>query len=305
MKFAAIDIGSNAVRLLLTRIIENGDAPLFKKESLVRIPLRLGDDVFLKSVIPPDKVRHLMEAIAGFRHLITAYGALDYLACATSAMREASNGREIAEQVRAETGIELEIIDGRREAEVICQNRPVGQLVQADDAAGQMFIDVGGGSTEMTLFRAGEVIDSRSFSIGTIRLLKGLVAASEWKGMKVWLKSISEEHAPQSFIGSGGNINKIFRLSRQKDGKPMTYRILKEIRDYLAEFTLEERIREVSLRPDRADVIVPAADIFLKAMKWSKVKRIYVPQIGLADGLVHLLYDRALRVAGTDLKIAK
>lgn len=295
LRFAAVDIGSNGVRLLLSRVFENGGPPLFKKESLVRLPLRLGDDVFLGQPIPAAKADSLVAALRGFQHLIGAYGALGHAACATSAMREASNGAEIAARIRGETGIALEIVDGRREAEIICKNRPAAGLAARIGLDAYLFVDVGGGSVEATVFRAGSLLDSRSFNLGTIRLLKDLVPAGEWEAMREWLRGIRLTCRPRALIGSGGNINKIFRLSRQKEGKPLSAADLKELRDFLAGFTVEERILRLGLRPDRADVILPAADIFVKAMKWSGVRRIYVPEIGLSDGLVHEVYDRYRR----------
>ncbi len=284
MKFAAIDIGSNAVRLLLSRVVgENGQA-LIKKESLVRMPIRLGDDAFLKQYIGEEKKTALIHSMQGFRHLIEAYQPLAYRACATSAMREAKNGEEIASRIKSESGIELEIIRGETEAALIFANH--------DEAAATlpfMYIDVGGGSTELTVFDQGKVIDARSFNIGTIRLLEDLVSKVTWQAMKDWLQNF-RSLKNLTGIGSGGNINKIYRLSGRKDGKPMSYKSISTIHDMLREHTFEERIRRLKLRPDRADVILPASEIYLSVMKWAGIRQMQVPQVGLADGIIHDLY---------------
>jgi exopolyphosphatase / guanosine-5'-triphosphate,3'-diphosphate pyrophosphatase len=289
MKFAAIDIGSNAVRLLLSRIIENGSEPIFKKESLIRIPIRLGEDSFTQQRISEEKKNNLIKTMIGFKHLIEAYEAVDYIACATSAMREAVNGKEIAELIKQKSGINLEIIDGKREAYVINSNHIEKEL---DASRSYLYIDVGGGSTELTLFSNNESITSRSFDIGTVRLLKDLVYKESWKQMKKWIKESTAEFQPISGIGSGGNINKIFRLSRKNEGKPLSLKNIKDIYQYLSTFTLDQRIKILGLKPDRADVILPAAEIYLSVMKWARIKRMYVPQIGLSDGLIHILYER-------------
>ena len=289
MKFAAIDIGSNAVRLLLSRIIENGDQPIFKKESLIRIPIRLGDDAFTNQKISEEKKNNLINTMIGFRHLIEAYEAVDYIACATSAMREAVNGQEIVELIKQESGINLEIIDGKKEAYIINSNHVEKGL---DITRSYLYIDVGGGSTELTLFSKNESITSRSFNIGTVRLLKNLVQKESWKEMKRWIKETTAEFQPISGIGSGGNINKIFRLSHKNEGKQLSYKNIKDIYQYLTTFTLNQRIKILGLKPDRADVILPAAEIYLSVMKWASIKQMHVPQIGLSDGLIHILYER-------------
>jgi exopolyphosphatase/guanosine-5'-triphosphate,3'-diphosphate pyrophosphatase len=262
---------------------------VFKKEALVRMPIRLGDDAFTGKPIPAWKVASLANTVIGFKHLIDAYGALDFAACATSAMRDAPNGPEVVAAIRARSGVTVDIIDGRREAEVIFQPNGDG-APWATEAC--VYVDVGGGSTEVTLFDGRESVQSRSFNIGTIRVLKNLVAPGQWDEMKAWLKAVTAQLRPTVSIGSGGNINKVFRLARQKENKPISYKTIKAIREDLASYTLEERVIHLRLRPDRADVIVPAADIFLAVMKWSGVSQMYVPQIGLSDGIVRLLYNR-------------
>lgn len=289
MKFAAIDIGSNAVRLLLSQVIEDSDEPFFKKDSLMRMPLRLGNDAFVDKRISNEKVGQLIDLMAGFNKLIRAYSAFDYLACATSAMREAENGSEIVNTIRQEGGINLEIIDGKKEAEIIYANH-IEDRLQPDES--YLYIDVGGGSTEITLFSNKKAVTSRSFNIGTVRLLHYLVAETSWQEMKTWLKQATKDYLPITGIGSGGNINKIFKMSRKKEGKPISYKQVKEIYEFVKSYTFRDRVRKLNLRPDRADVIVPASEIYLSVMKWAKIKEIYVPQIGLSDGLIHVLYER-------------
>jgi exopolyphosphatase/guanosine-5'-triphosphate,3'-diphosphate pyrophosphatase len=290
-RFAAIDIGSNAVRLLLTGVIDTGTEHLFKKECLVRMPLRLGDDAFLKKRISESKAASLVKTMRAFKHLIDAYEAVSYKACATSALREAVNGNEVVKRVREESEIEIDIIDGRLEAELVCLNHPESLLKSSKP---YLYVDVGGGSTDMTLIEHGEIVDSASINIGTLRLLNDLVKEETWKLLKQWTKSIKKKHKAIVMVGSGGNINKLFSMARIKTGNPLTYKRLMKLRNSLAKYTIDERIGELNLRPDRADVIVPGADIFLAVMKWSGARRILVPQIGLADGLVHMLYNQHL-----------
>ncbi len=294
MKFAAIDIGSNAVRLLLSRVLEDSNQPLLRKESFVRIPLRLGEDVFTNQIISGDKSNKLIETINGFKNLMSAYNAIDYKACATSAMREAKNGRQLVAKIKQKTGVDVEIIDGFREAEIICS---VGTEKNLSKNKPYLYVDVGGGSADLTLISSGNKIDSRSFNIGTIRILKGQVRKSHWRDMKIWLKEKTMDYSPLNAIGTGGNINKIFKLTRKNEGKPVSYKKIKEIYRFIKAFSLEDRIKLLQFRPDRADVIVPAMQIYLFIMKWANVKRIYVPQSGLADGMVNILYERHVQGA--------
>lgn len=289
MKFAAIDIGSNAVRLLLTRVIENNGQNLFKKESLIRIPIRLGIDSFTKTKISEEKITRLISTMKGFKNLIEAYQPIEFRACATAAMREAQNKNEIVKAIKEESDIDVEIIDGRREAEIIFANHIEKSLTKEN---AYLYIDVGGGSTELTLFSEKESIASKSFDIGTIRILKNLVSRENWDSMKQWVKKNVKKTNPTSAIGSGGNINKIFRISRKKEGKPISKKNMKKIYDFLKSYTWEERINVLKLRPDRADVIIPASKIYISIMKWAKIDKMYVPQIGLSDGLIHIMYDK-------------
>lgn len=292
LKFAAIDIGSNAVRLLLTRVFENGGYPFYKKESLIRIPLRLGSDAFTQRRISDTKAERLVNTLTGFRSLIKAYQPVDYMACATSAMREVRNGKELVREIKRRSGIELRIIDGKLEAEIIYANHFEERL---DKSKSYLYIDVGGGSTELTIFDKGKSVASRSFNIGTVRLLEHLVPKSYWKKMKIWIKENTSEFDEVYSIGSGGNINKIFSLARQEIGRPVSYKKVKKISKVVSSYTYRDRIRVLGLKPDRAEVLVPASHIYLSAMKWAGSDKIYVPQIGLADGIIHLLYERYKR----------
>jgi len=288
MKFAAVDIGTNAVRLLLTRVFETEEKPLFKKESLVRIPIRLGEDVFSTGMISEEKEIDLTHTLVGFRNLIKAYGAIDYMACATSAVREATNGPEVVRKLRNKSGISLEIIDGRREAEIISFNQPF-KFIEKDKS--YLYVDVGGGSTELSLISNDKMIASRSFNIGGIRMLKNAVDKNNCKVLKTWLKQETKKYRPLIAIGSGGNINKLFRMARKKDGELVSYKKIKYLYEYLCTFTYQERIRSLHLRPDRADVIIPASEIYLSVMKWAGIKKMHVPQAGLPDGMVRILYN--------------
>ena len=289
LKFAAIDIGSNGVRLLLSGVFEEGYTATFRKMSLIRMPIRLGDDAFTQKHISERKVAELVKSMIGFKHLMEAFEPLDYMACATSAMREAENGPEISDRILTEANIKIDIIDGKREAEFIFENKSADLFGQND---AYLYVDIGGGSTDITLFSRGRNIASRSFNIGTIRLMEGLVTKSYWKKMKRWLKNCSAPFSSMAAIGSGGNINKVFRLANCKNGRPLTEKKMLKVRRFLDYFTVEERIKELALRPDRADVIIPALDIYLKIMKWAGIEVIYVPQVGLADGIVRILYNR-------------
>jgi len=289
MRFAAIDVGSNAVRLLLSQVHENGGPPVFKKDSLIRFPLRLGEDAFLVRRISKEKTDQLVRVMSAFRSLIEAYAPLAFRACATSAMREADNRAEIVREVRNGAGIDLEVVDGRTEAEIIYANHSERAL---NEEAAYLYIDVGGGSTQLTLFADGRSVDSRSFNIGAIRILKELVSKAQWREMKNWIQDAARGWGPLTAIGSGGNINKIFMLAGKKVGRPLSYKMLKELFRFLSRYDFDERVRLLGLRPDRADVIVPALRVFLQTMKWADIEQIHVPFIGLPDGLIHQLYDK-------------
>ncbi len=289
LKFAAIDVGSNAVRLLFMNVIEDSTGVYFKKSSLVRMPLRLGDEAFYNGgVISEARIEKLMHTITAFRHLMMVQDVVGFRACATSAMREAANSGHVVKYIRDKTGVEIEVIDGQQEAELIYANRIV-ELINKERA--YLYVDVGGGSTEVTLFSKMKVIVSASFNLGTIRFIKGEDTGKEKKRLREFVKGLAARHKPVELIGSGGNINKVFKLSGKRDGMPLTLKNLKDIYDYVDSFTIDERIRDLGFNPDRADVIIPATGLFLKIMKWTGAKKILVPKIGVSDGIVHQLYN--------------
>jgi len=244
------------------------------------------DDAFTQKCISDRKVSQLVKSMIGFKHLMDAFQPLDFMACATSAMREAENGPQICKRILEEADIKVDIIDGKTEAQFIFENKSADMFGGSE---AYLYVDIGGGSTEITLFSQGRIITSGSFNIGTIRLLEGLVSKAYWKKMRQWLKDCSAPFTSMVAIGSGGNINKAFRLANCKNGKPLSDNKILKVRRFLKHFTVEQRIRELALRPDRADVIIPALDIYLKIMKWAGIRKIYVPEIGLADGIVHIL----------------
>ena len=288
MVFAAIDIGSNAMRLLFCRVYTVEGKPRFSKEELIRMPVRLGEDVFLQGKITEAKGERLIGTLRGFAELIKAYGVVDYKAVATSAMRVASNGPQIIGKIKEETGIHVEIIDGKNEAAMVFSNH-IEELLNPKHA--YLYIDVGGGSTELTLYFNSKVISARSFNIGTVRMLLDKVEKEEWEEMKAWLKRNTAGIHPLHAIGSGGNINKIFKISGKKETKHLSYDKLKSIYEMLCSYTYQERIELLGMKPDRADVIIPASKIFLTIMKNADIEKVYVPQVGLSDGLVHQMYE--------------
>ena len=281
-KLAAIDIGSNAMRLLINNVIEYNGVKLFKKVDIVRVPIRLGTEAFKEKNISEYTRKRLVQALHGYKHLIEAHEVVNYRGCATSAMREAKNGAEIIQQIKDETGIHIEIIDGKEEAEIIYANH-IEKLI--DDQQAYLYVDVGGGSTEITFFKNGIVQNSKSFNIGTIRILNDMISTPMWDELHQWLEETLQGQTVQ-IIGSGGNINKVAKISRKDPNKPLSFDYLNNYYKILKSYTYEERIIELDLNPDRADVIIPAMKIFTSIMKWSKAKHIYVPKIGLADGII-------------------
>ena len=289
MKLAAIDIGSNAARLLITEVIESkGASPHFNKLNLFRVPIRLGFDVFESKNISSEKTEMLIQTLKSFRHLINAYQITQIKACATSAMRDAENAQKILSIVKKETGLDIEVISGEMEALIVYENH-IAEYLDKDHS--YMYIDVGGGSTEISVFGNGQLTFNKSFNIGTIRLLKNKIEADDWDQMKEEIKIATKGHKDIIGIGSGGNINKIFSMSKKKDGKPLHIDLLRDYYKELNAFTVEERIINYNLREDRADVIVPALQIYINAMRWVGCEEIYVPKIGLADGLIHHLWE--------------
>jgi exopolyphosphatase / guanosine-5'-triphosphate,3'-diphosphate pyrophosphatase len=296
LKFAAIDIGSNAVRLLFMNVIEEEGDVFFRKSQFVRMPVRLGEDAFYDpGKISESKKEKLLHTLLAFKHLITVQDVISYRTCATSAMREASNSEEIVSYIRDRSGIMIEVIDGQQEAELVYSNRIVEMI---DTEKSYLYVDVGGGSTELTLFSKKEAIASGSFNIGTVRFLNGDVSNNELSRMKTFVTELAESYQPIELIGSGGNINKIFKLSGNKDGVPLTRKKFRKIYSYVESFTIEERIKFLGFTPDRADVIIPATRLYLGIMKWTRAARILIPKIGVADGIIHQLYNDYRRKTG-------
>ncbi len=287
--YGAVDIGSNAIRLLIVSVIEQkGKEPIFKKTSLVRVPIRLGAEAFIDNKISNTSASRMLDAMTAFRLLMKTYKVKRFRACATSAMREATNGQEIANKIGEESGIHINIIDGDDEAAIIAST-DLKNLIQAEKVF--LYVDVGGGSTELTLFAKGQIVTSKSLKLGTVRLINNMVADSVWDEMETWIKKETNSFKNISLIGSGGNINTIYKKSGTKIGKPLSFIYLSSYYDLLNSLSFEERITELDMNPDRADVVVPATLIYLSAMKWSKAKKIYVPKIGLSDGIVRSLYN--------------
>ena len=290
MRYAAIDIGSNAVRLLIADIIRNNDTVSFKKNTLVRVPLRLGDDAFIDHQISKSKATDLVKTMVAFRNLMEVYKVSKYTACATSAMREAGNSASLVSEIK-EAGINLQVINGREEAEII-YNSHIDQHLGSKKA--YLYIDVGGGSTELSVFSDTKLVASASFNIGTIRILDNQDKEETWEEMKTWVKSHTRMFKTVYGIGTGGNINKLSRLASDKDDKPISYAKLKSLYEYLSSFSLKDRINVLGLNNDRADVIIPACEIFLTLMKYGRLRQVIVPRIGLVDGIIQTLIDENL-----------
>ncbi|RZJ68915.1 MAG: exopolyphosphatase [Flavobacterium sp.] len=287
-KYAAIDIGSNAMRLLIANIVEQeGKEPQFNKSSLVRVPIRLGQDAFTVGEITDENKERMVDAMKAFKLLMKVHRVERYMACATSAMREAYNGKEVADLIEAEADIKIEIIDGKKEAAIIAST-DLHHLLKTDQT--YLFVDVGGGSTEFSLFSGGKMVASKSFKNGTVRLLNNMVNDVVWQEIERWIKAITEPYDGVTLIGSGGNINKLFKLSGKQQEKPLSYFYINSQYQFLNSLTYEQRISELGLNPDRADVIIYATRIYLNAMKWSGARNIYVPKIGLSDGIVKAMY---------------
>lgn len=288
--YAAIDIGSNAVRLLIKQL-ESDTRPMFSKSLLLRVPLRLGFDVFAQGKISPKKEKDMVRLMKCYKQLMKIYGVDDYRACATSAMRDAENGQSIIRNVFKETGIKIEIIDGQEEAKMVYSNHIETMKGRRGNF---MFVDVGGGSTEINLLSDGGLICSRSYNIGTVRSLNGAVAESEWDRLRKDMADLALSYPGIQIIGSGGNINKYYRLVSRRDNRQnrMSVEALREIFQKLNALTVEQRMEEYGLKPDRADVIIPAGQIFLTIADITGATYIYVPVIGLADGIIDWLYTR-------------
>jgi len=289
LRYAAIDIGSNAVRLLIADIIENNGSVSFKKNTLIRVPLRLGDDAFLNQHISERKATDLVKSMRAFRDLMDVYKVKDYMAFATSAMREAKNGDEVVKLVKDEARIDLEIIHGQKEAKIIYASHAENNI---DKNKNYLYIDVGGGSTELSLFSEGELLASKSFNIGTIRMLDNQDKEETWTEMHEFIRDKTKNFKLISGIGTGGNINKLYKLSEEKNNAPMSFNKLKTLYNYLNSFSLKDRINVLGLNQDRADVIIPASEIFITVMKWANIKNIYVPSVGMVDGIIQTLIEK-------------
>jgi len=289
LKLAAIDIGSNAVRLLITDVFLNaGRKPEFIKSNLIRVPLRLGFDVFETGEISKEKENSLLETIKAYKHLLNAYEVTHLRACATSAMRDAKNSKAIIERIRKTTNVEIEIISGDLEASLIYETH-IAEGLEKDVL--YIYADVGGGSTELTFYLNNKLLHKQSFDIGTIRILKQKVVEAHWEEMKNVIRTQTKDIKKVMAIGSGGNINKIFSLSKKKEGKPLTLALLRDYYKELSNLSLTERMSLFNMREDRADVIVPALLIYINVLKWANTEEILVPKIGLADGLIHSMYE--------------
>ncbi|RTY94923.1 Ppx/GppA phosphatase family protein [Flavobacterium sp. GT3R68] len=287
-KYAAIDIGSNAMRLLVANIIEEeGKETQFSKSALVRVPIRLGQDAFTVGEISEENIERMVDAMKAFKLLMKVHKVEKYMACATSAMREAYNGKEVVEIVKKKSDIKIEIIDGKKEAAIIAST-DLHYLLKTDQT--YLYVDVGGGSTEFSLFSNGKMIASKSFKAGTVRLLNEVVNEIVWNEIEKWIRTNTADYDQITLIGSGGNINKIFKMSGKTQEKPLSYIYMNSQYAFLNSLTYEQRITELGLNVDRADVIIPAIRVYLNAMKWSGARHIYVPKIGLSDGIVKALY---------------
>lgn len=287
MRLAAIDIGSNAARLLIVEVKQKNSYPEFTKLNLIRVPLRLGFDVFTKGSISREKRTMILHMMRAFKAMLDLYNVDAVKAYATSAMRNATNSDVILKEVKLKTGIKVEIITGGKEADLLYQSHAAEKINRKKT---YLYVNVGGGSTELSLFYKGKALNELSFDIGTIRLLKNTVKQSQWDQLKNELKELVNKKSPTAIIGTGGNINKIFSLSKLKDGKPISYSALKSYYKKLSKLTTAERIKQYKFSDDRADVVVPALDIYLSIMQWSKINVMYVPKIGLVDGIIYSLY---------------
>ena len=288
-KFAAIDIGSNAVRILIANVIEIENKVFFQKNSLIRSPVRLGEDSFTLGEISDKSIKRVIKTLKAFKLLMDVHDVSHYKAFATSALREANNSLHVVKMIKKKSRIKVEIIDGRKEAEIISYSK-ISDFINTQKTF--LFVDVGGGSTEFTFINDGKNIISKSFKIGTVREINNLVDDRAWIAIKNWIKKNSKKYDKITLMGSGGNINKLFKLSNTKEGKPLSKIKLNQLYKDLLSLSYEERIISYGLNTDRADVIVPAAKIYLKALEWSGGQKIYVPRFGLSDGMIKYIYNK-------------
>jgi len=288
LRFAAIDVGSNAMRLFFCRVLENSHGPMFVKESMIRMPLRLGHDAFTAGTISKDTCERFVDTMHGFKALVRAYDPITFKACATSAMRQAENGMILVGRVKDEVGIDLNIISGKEEAQIIIATH-IGRHLKPKQHC--LYVDVGGGSTELTLISDKKTLASRSFPIGSVRLLEKKVTKADWAGMEEWIVGKTSKINNIQSIGSGGNINKILTLLQKAKGNSVTISEIDSIIRKIEPYSIHDRVVKLELRPDRADVIVHAGKIYFCCMQWSGAKEMVVPQVGLPDGIVSQLYN--------------
>lgn len=289
-KLAAIDIGSNAIRILISNVVQvEGEHPVFMKSEMIRVPIRLGEDSFTVGEISPKNIKRVVKAMKAFKLIMKINGVKNYMACATSALRESSNADELIAKVKKKVGIKIELIDGKKEAEIISYT-----TILADQGhnSNYLYVDVGGGSTEFSVLKNGKRIVSKSFKAGTVRMINYMVNDKVWLEIEKWIKMNTKGIEKIQLLGSGGNINKVFKLSNIKDGNPITYFNLKSFYQDLKKLSYEERILRYNLNLDRADVILPALEIYLKALKWSGATKVFVPKIGLSDGMIKMMYKK-------------
>tara|TARA_B110000483_G_scaffold65925_1_gene82504 strand:+ start:6393 stop:7283 length:891 start_codon:yes stop_codon:yes gene_type:complete len=289
-KLAAIDIGSNAIRILISNVVQvEGEHPVFMKSEMIRVPIRLGEDSFTVGEISPKNIKRVVKAMKAFKLIMKINGVKNYMACATSALRESNNADELIAKVKKKAGIKIELIDGKKEAEIISYT-----TILADQGhnSNYLYVDVGGGSTEFSVLKKGKRIVSKSFKAGTVRMINNMVNDKVWLEIEKWIKMNTKGIEKIQLLGSGGNINKVFKLSNIKDGNPLTYFNLNFFYQDLKKLSYEERILRYNLNLDRADVILPALEIYLKALKWSGATKVFVPKIGLSDGMIKMMYKK-------------
>ena len=288
-KYAAIDIGSNAIRMLVSNVIDDQNEIYFLKDSLVRVPIRLGQDSFTSGKISDKNIKRIIQSMNAFMLLMKVHGVKDYLVFATSALRSATNGNKVAKKVLEKSGIKIEIIDGKKEAKII-SNINVFETIDREKIF--LYVDVGGGSTEFSILEKGKYLNSKSFKIGTVRLLNNSVTQKTWENVESWIKKNTECFPEVYLLGTGGNINKLHKMADIKEDQPINCFTLKALYNKLISLTYEERIIKLGLNPDRSDVILPAAKLFIKTLNWSGAKFVYVPKVGLCDGMVRELYKK-------------
>ena len=287
-RYAAIDIGSNAVRVLISNVVVTTDAPpKYMKSSLVRVPIRLGQDSFTVGEISPHNIKRMVKAMKAFKLIMKVNNVKKYMACATSALREANNSSELIAEVKKKTGIDIQVIDGKREAEIIATTN-IFESINKNRTF--LFIDVGGGSTEFSVLVKGERLVSKSFKVGTVRMINNMVSEKVWEEIKEWIEIHTKQYSKLALLGSGGNINKLFKIAKVKEGRPLSFIKLNTLYNELNQLDYNERILQWELNPDRSDVIIPATQIYLKALLWSGATEVYVPKIGLSDGMIKVLY---------------